>query len=134
MENSTSNPNAWTFFADNDLKAAENLIEDNEPEVTGTVTFLCQQAIEKYFKAFLTKNKVSFVRTHDLLKLYSQVKEIKDFNINPELFNDLVGLYIESRYPTDVAFLSDGILPTIEKAQIYLDFAKKVAGIVKAEL
>jgi len=41
---------------------------------------------------------------------------------------------VESRYPTDVILLEDGLLPSVENAKSYLDFAKKVAGIVKAEL
>jgi HEPN domain-containing protein len=81
----------------------------------------CQQAVEKYLKAFLTKHKISFQKTHDLLKLYLQVKEVKN-------------LYIESRYPTDIALLEGGLLPSVEKSKTYLDFAKSVAKIVKAEL
>jgi len=42
--------------------------------------------------------------------------------------------YLESRYPTDIAFLENGLLPTKEDAQNYLDFAKKVASIIKAEI
>jgi HEPN domain-containing protein len=107
MRNSVSNPDAWLFFANNNIMAAE--------------------------KAFLAKHKVSFQKTHDLLKLYSQVKEVKDLDINEELLNDLVGLYIESRYPTDVALLEGGLLPSTEKAKAYLDFAKSIADIVKSE-
>ncbi|MDR2732220.1 MAG: hypothetical protein LBB36_03275 [Fibromonadaceae bacterium] len=51
-------------------------------------------------------------------KLYSQAKEVKD----------LIDLYIESRYPTDVALLEGGLLPSIEKARAYLDFAKIVSN------
>jgi HEPN domain-containing protein len=50
MQNSTSNPSVWIFFADKDIMAAENLIDYEE--LTGEVAFHCQQAIEKYLKAF----------------------------------------------------------------------------------
>jgi HEPN domain-containing protein len=132
MQNNASNPVTWIFFANNNIKAAENLIDD--AELTGEMTVLCQQAIEKYLKAFLTKHKISFKKTHDLLKLYLQVKEVKNLGINEELLADLVGLYIESRYPTDAALLEGGLLPSVEKANAYLDFAKSVAKIIKAEL
>jgi HEPN domain-containing protein len=132
MQNSTSNPDAWIFFANNNLMAAENLIDYEE--LTGEVAFLCQQAVEKYLKAFLTRHKISFKKTHDLPKLYSQAKEVKDLGINEELLEDLIDLYIESRYPTDVALLEGGLLPSIEKAKAYLDFAKNVANIIKSEL
>jgi HEPN domain-containing protein len=77
MENSESNPQAWTFFADKDLGAAEFLFA--RPEFTGEVTFLCQQAVEKYLKAFLTAKNIFFRKTHDLAELYSKIKEIKGF-------------------------------------------------------
>jgi HEPN domain-containing protein len=132
MENSVTSHDAWVFFANNNIKAAENLTDD--AEITGELAFLCQQAVEKYLKAFLTKHKISFQKTHDLLKLYLQVKEVKNLGINEELLQDLKSLYIEVRYPTDVALLDSGLLPSVEKAKTYLDFAKNVANIVKTEL
>jgi HEPN domain-containing protein len=132
MEYSAANHEAWVFFANNNIKAAENLTDD--AEITGELAFHCQQAVEKYLKAFLTKHKISFQKTHDLLKLYLQVKEVKNLDINEELLQDLKNLYIESRYPADIALLKGGLLPSIEKAKTYLDFAKNVAKIVNAEL
>jgi HEPN domain-containing protein len=131
MQNSVSNPAAWAFFANNNIKAAESLVDD--AELTGEVAFLCQQAIEKYLKAFLTMHNIPFQKTHDLLKLNLQAKAVKDLGINEELLKDLRGLYIESRYPTDVALLEGGLLPSLEKAKAYLDLAKSVADIVKRE-
>jgi HEPN domain-containing protein len=132
MQNSQSNPSAWIFFADKDIKAAENLIDD--AELTGQVAFHCQQAIEKYLKAFLAKRNISFQKTHDLLKLHLQAKEIKDFGIDEELLKDIKSLYIESRYPTDIVLLDSGVLPSIEKAKAYLNLAKNIASLVKTEI
>jgi HEPN domain-containing protein len=131
MQNSISNPDAWIFFADKDIMAAENLIDYEE--LTGEVAFHCQQAIEKYLKAFLTKHKISFQKTHDLLKLNLQTKEVKTLDINEDALKDLRNLYVESRYPTDVALLEGGLLPSVEKVKTYLDFAKSIANIVKSE-
>lgn len=132
MVNRTSNPNAWTFFADNDIALAETIIEN--PRFTGEIVFHCQQAVEKYLKAFLAKNKASLIKTHDLGKLYSKVKEIKNLNLDETFLDQLATLYIESRYPTDIALLPDGSLPTQEDAKIYLNFTQKVASVIKAEL
>ena len=132
MQNEKIKQNPWLFFANNDLALAELAIDDLQ--FTGQVAFLCQQAIEKYLKAFLFENKIQIRKIHDLEKLYSEVRKIKDFGINENLLQILRNLYVESRYPTDVAFLESGVLPTKEDAQSYLDFAKKVANIIKTEL
>jgi HEPN domain-containing protein len=132
MQNSEFNPKAWMFFADRDLVAAEILVD--REEVTGQVAFLCQQAIEKYLKAFLAENNVAVKKTHDLEKLYLEAKKIKDFNLDEIILEQLVTLYVEVRYPGNIGLLSDGTLPTQEKARSYLDFAKNAASVIKAEL
>ncbi|MDR3002569.1 MAG: hypothetical protein LBU89_15090 [Fibromonadaceae bacterium] len=43
-------------------------------------------------------------------------------------------LYIESRYPTDIALLDGEVLPSIEEAKSYLNFAQNIANIVKSEI
>jgi len=132
MENSAANPNAWTFFADKDILAAETLI--GNAELSGEVTFLSQQAIEKYLKAFLAKNKIAIKKTHDLIDLYSEARKIKDMNLDENLLQDLKDLYVETRYPCNAGLLEEGSLPTTEEAKTYLDFAKNVALIIKPEL
>jgi HEPN domain-containing protein len=132
MENSESNPQAWTFFADKDLGAAEFLF--TRPEFTGEVTFHCQQAVEKYLKAFLTRKNIFFRKTHDLAELYSKIKEIKDWNIDEAMLERLNDLYVEARYPSNIGFLSDGSIPTQEKAKIFLEFAQSIAKIARAEI
>jgi hypothetical protein len=62
-----------------------------------------------------------------------QTKEVKTLDINEDILKDLRNLYVESRYPTDVALLEGGLLPSIEKVKVYLDLAKSIANIVKAE-
>ncbi|MDR0517036.1 MAG: HEPN domain-containing protein [Fibromonadaceae bacterium] len=131
MENSVSNPLAWMFFADKDISIAE-LAVDNE-ELSGEVVFHCQQAVEKYMKAFLAKSKTPFKKTHDLVELYLKVKDIKDWDIDRTKLEHLNDLYIETRYPSNIGFFPDHSLPTVEEAKSYLDFAKNIANIVKAE-
>jgi HEPN domain-containing protein len=130
MENSAANPLAWTFFADKDISIAE-LAVDNA-ELSGEVIFHCQQAVEKYFKAFLAKNDAIFKKTHDLIELYLKVKNIKDWNIDETILERLNDLYIETRYPSSIGFFPDYSLPAVEDAKMYLNFAKNIADIVKS--
>jgi len=132
MQNEKIKQNPWIFFADKDLIAAELL--STNAELTGEVAFLCQQAIEKYLKAVLFELKIPIQKTHNLLKLYNELKELKGWELDKDLMNDLCGLYIESRYPTDVALFSGEVLPTEEDAKMFLEFAQSVAKIAKAEI
>jgi len=131
MQNNEIKKNPWIFFADKDIEAAELLF--TRPELTGEVAFLCQQAVEKYLKAILFELKIPIQKTHDLPKLYNELKKLKDLKLDETLLNDLCDLYIESRYPTDVALLEGEVLPSVEKAKMFLEFAQSVAKIAKAE-
>ena len=62
-------------------------------------------------------------KTHDLLSLYTEVKSIQDWNLDEDLLEAISDIYIETRYPTNMAIKQDGMLPTIEEAKRYLDFA-----------
>jgi HEPN domain-containing protein len=57
----------WFRKADHDLTAAHKLIED--ADILDTVCFHCQQAAEKYLKAYLIFNGIEIERTHNLNKL-----------------------------------------------------------------
>jgi len=132
MQNDEMKQNPWIFFADKDIGAAEFLL--NNAEFTGEVAFLCQQAVEKYLKAALFELKIPIQKTHNILKLYTELKEFKNWEIDETLLDDLCDLYIESRYPTDIAILGGEILPSVEDARSYLDFAKNIANLVKTDL
>ncbi len=55
----------WLAKADEDLNAAKALLSLEAAFFT-TIGFHCQQAAEKYFKAFLTWQQIEFPKTHDL--------------------------------------------------------------------
>jgi HEPN domain-containing protein len=65
------------------------------------------------------------------LKLYSEIKSINDWNIDEILLEDISKIYTESRYPDNIGIKPDGLLPTQEESQKYLDFAKKIENIFK---
>lgn len=58
----------WLLKAANDLKNARIVIQNDDPP-TDTIIYHCQQALEKYLKAYLTSRQIEFPRTHDLERL-----------------------------------------------------------------
>ncbi len=55
----------WLGKAEGDYQVAEWQIQTSKP-VPDVICFLCQQAVEKYLKAWLTEQSTTFPRTHDL--------------------------------------------------------------------
>ena len=113
------------------MKSATQLLQDES--LTSVVTFHCQQAIEKSFKAVLIENDRDPQRIHDLLRLYKLVLEF----IDP--FEDILTLkiineaYIDSRYPSDLGLLPDGKPSQMEAIQFY-EFAELVFLTIKNRL
>jgi len=124
MKNETS---GWVFFANNDILTAELIID--HAELSGEIAFHCQQAIEKYFKGYLTEHGKKFKKVHDLLMLYSEVKSIKDWNLDEIMLRGISNLYTVTRYPGNIGMTPDGRLPTMEEARSYFELAKKVKAI-----
>lgn len=127
-----NNTKGWVFFAENDMKMIESAV--NEPRLTGQVVFHSQQAIEKYLKSYLVENNVNFPKTHDLPKLYELVKKIKDFNIDEIMLEQISNIYSATRYPSNIGFLPDGQIPSLERSKDIFDFARNVEMIFKREL
>jgi HEPN domain-containing protein len=74
---------AWVGFAEKDILTVSEIIKN--PNLTNVVTFHCQQAIEKYFKAFILENDKPLMKIHNLLALYGTIKEIVDFGFDEDL-------------------------------------------------
>jgi HEPN domain-containing protein len=121
----------WLLLAGKDIKNASIVIE--EEDLTNIVAFHCQQAIEKYFKAYILENDKPLLKIHDLSKLYGIIKEIKNFQIDEDLLSVINETYIEERYPGELGLLPDGI-PSIERAKIFLEFAKEIEKKILLEL
>jgi len=69
----------WLDKADEDFGTAK-LVHLQMPEYKDTVCFHCQQAVEKYLKAYLLKLDIEFTKIHNLktlLDLLSEKKEIQ---------------------------------------------------------
>jgi len=123
---------AWIGFAGKDMLAVSEIIEN--PDLTNIAAFHCQQAIEKYFKAFILENEKPLVRTHNLLALYGIIKEIVDLELDEDLLSMVNDVYLESRYPGEIGLLDDGSMPSIEQAGQFFIFAKEIETKIKNEI
>jgi len=121
----------WCYLAGKDVRAATELIDDEY--YTTIVAFHCQQAIEKYLKAFLLENGQPLQKIHDLVKLYNDVKQLKDFGFDEDKIVFVNKVYIDTRYPGGLGLLPDGE-PNQTQARQFLDFAREVRRAVLAEL
>ncbi len=122
----------WILLADQDLKVSEILVKD-EDSLTNIAVFHCQQAIEKYLKAYLIEQNIPLIKTHDLIKLNGMIKEIKDLGIDKNKLILINEVYIESRYPGELGLLPDGI-PSNEEVEKIIEYAKEIKTIILDEL
>ena len=123
--------NDWMILAEKDVKAASVII--NEEHLTNIVAFHCQQAIEKYFKAYILEYDKPLLKIHDLPKLYGMIKEVKDLEIDEDLLSVINETYIEDRYPGELGLLPDG-MPSNEQVHDFLEFTKSIEEKIKNEL
>jgi HEPN domain-containing protein len=121
----------WIKLADKDIMAASKIIEN--PDLANIVAFHCQQAIEKFFKAFIIENGRPLLKIHNLPKLYGTIKEIKNLDIDEDLLAVVNKVYLDDRYPGELGLLPDG-LPTDEEVHEFLDYAKGIEGKIKKAL
>jgi len=50
----------WLFRANEDIAVINALSKDNVELFTNTICFHCQQAVEKFLKAFLVYHRIEF--------------------------------------------------------------------------
>lgn len=113
----------WLHFATDDLDTIKEII--GIKHLTNIVAFHCQQCIEKSFKAVLEESELDVPKVHDLIKLYGEIKKIKDFEFNEDTLDILSRVYIEARYPSELGLLPGG-KPTITESRKFYEFAKCV--------
>ena len=118
----------WIIKANNDLKAVEHeLVLPNDEIIKDIVCFHCQQATEKFLKAYLIFYKVEFEFVHDieyLLKLCTKVD--KDFE-NIEVKN-LSWFGVAARYPDEL------YIPDMKEVRFYYKLTKQIKELVTVKL
>ncbi|MCM8772641.1 MAG: HEPN domain-containing protein [Candidatus Omnitrophica bacterium] len=120
----------WLTKGLNDLKTAEILINLPEEEiVTDTLCFHCQQAVEKFLKAFLVASSVEFGRVHSIEYLIKLCEKIdKEFEFLYDITANLTDYAIDVRYPDEF------YIPTIEEAKKAFESAQKVKEFIFKKL
>jgi HEPN domain-containing protein len=89
----------WIRYGDEDLRSAADLLNAADP-VTRSVLFHCQQAIEKWLKAFLIWHDVAFPKVHDLHKIGAMcVAIVGDLKQTIAPVAELTGFATVYRYP-----------------------------------
>ncbi|MEA1992785.1 MAG: HEPN domain-containing protein [Euryarchaeota archaeon] len=92
----------WMQKAENDLKIVEQLIE-SEDAPADMLCFHCQQAVEKYLKAYLTWVDLRVRKTHDLETILNLcIKKDKKFEkLKKKRISELTIYATEVRYPEE---------------------------------
>jgi len=118
----------WLRKADSDMGLAEHLLSEGVA-FPNAIAFHCQQAAEKYLKAFLTWHQVAFSKTHDLQELLDLVEAVDD-SLAVALRNVIVltPYGVELRYPGDRPDATPG------EAREAVELAQKVREAVRNRL
>ena len=117
----------WLEFAEMDLKLAKLALENG---IYIHAAFHSQQAVEKYLKAFLIKNKRKYPKTHDIKFLINLCKEIdEEFSELFKIEADKLTFYsVEARYPEIEIEVSK------QEAKEAIEIAEKVKQFVLRKL
>jgi len=114
----------WIKVADNDMNINKSLLKDDPIQFAGVV-FHSQQAIEKYFKAFLLDKGWNLQKTHDLTNLYGEVQKYIDLEIDLNVLIDIDNMYLDARYPDNYHD------PNEEEAKKSYELAEKIEKKIK---
>lgn len=118
----------WMKKADKDILTAARELSFEDP-ITDSVCFHCQQAVEKYLKAYLVFHQKYFTETHNILNLLELCSSIDpSFSSQLSEADKLTDYAIEIRYP-DV-----WLEPDLSDAQEALKIAKEVKEFVLSKI
>jgi HEPN domain-containing protein len=118
----------WLAKANNDLTVAEHELNLNKDNcVTDAVCFHCQQAIEKYLKAYLIYQKIDFGKTHNLEYLIKLCAN-HDKTFAALDVKNLSFYAVEIRYPDDF------YIPAMKEATESFKIAQHVRDFVLGKI
>ena len=115
---------SWIKKAAKDLLTAEHELSFPDA-VTESICFHCQQATEKFLKAYLIFLGIPFTKTHEIGELITKCE-----NIDREIFafkeeaDKLTDYAVAVRYP------EESFEPTLEEAEEAFEIAGKVRDFV----
>lgn len=118
----------WIGKAEEDLEAAR-ILKQSKLKDYSTCAFHCQQAAEKYLKAFLVRHQIEFRKTHDLEGLLNLCERGSPSILKELSFCTwLTPFGVEYRYPTEYPEVDQ------QTAQKAVEDAQKVKNAVMKEL
>jgi HEPN domain-containing protein len=123
----SNNYKDWIIKAGNDFNSANKLIMGPDP-IIDTACYHCQQASEKYLKAYLIYKNIDFDKTHDLNDLKDKCP-ISDKDLKGIDFKNMNSFAVDIKYPGE-----EIELPSLEETKEYLGIAKLVKEIVENKI
>jgi HEPN domain-containing protein len=117
----------WIMKAEHDLKTAENAFNASEV-MTDTLCFHCQQAAEKYLKAFLVSHDIVPEKTHEIARVLEACVNIDAAFEQIKYAVALTEYAVELRYPDDFYF------PSLDESKTAYELALKVKAFVLERL
>lgn len=116
---------SWIEKAKHDIGTAE-LTFQHKPEYYDTICFHCQQAVEKYLKAYLVYLNLEFKPKHSLVYLLDLISQQDQFSLDYyEKASKLESYAVDIRYPDSTVEI-----PTLEELkeaiEIVNDFQKAI--------
>lgn len=113
----------WLKKAEDDYAGALHLSRRRKKPLPDLVCFHCQQAAEKFLKAFLIYQETPFAKTHDLLALLELcAKHHPEFELRSEWFEVLNPYSVRFRYPGEEAATEEARLAvkTIKQIVVFM--------------
>ncbi len=118
----------WLLKADHDLGTAK-LTYLHLPEYYDTIAFHCQQAVEKYLKAYLIFLNIDFKPVHDLRYLLNLVlTQDVSFDGMYDEISTLNDFAVKIRYPEHI------INPTKQELEEAIQLAHSVKQLVENKM
>ena len=119
----------WINYAQSDFDVASHLYEIYRPLPMNTICWLCQQSVEKSYKAILAYHNASIPKLHDIKQIQRlTVKYEPSVFLNDKIADKMTVFAVESRYPDNVFDFAD------EDAKLGLKYAEQVLNQVKQVL
>ena len=116
----------WITKADRDLLAAQTIFA-YKPLITDIICFHCQQASEKYLKAFILFKGEKITKTHSVDFLLQTCVTL-DIDFSSMDAKNLDDFAVEARYPD--SFLS----PELSEVEYYLQLSTRIKQLVEKKI
>lgn len=109
----------WIRKGDHDLGMADLALQ-HKPEFADSICFHCQQAVEKYLKAYLVFLDIKFEKKHNLIYLLDLIDD--EHEVDDAMYTMLEQL---EDYAVEVRYPDERFDPTLEDAKNAYEIAIK---------